>query len=424
MHVPPHDGQSAGDDTVGLQERSFLRFFKTIFRSTNIPTGIAVAVILCAGVFAELQNREIFRQELRAEVRSRVELIRAKLEGNVSGNIQLVRGLVATIATEPDMNQERFAALASSLLLQKSQIRSVAAAPGLVVSLIYPLAGNEKALGLDYRNNVAQREAALRARDTGELVLAGPIQLVQGGTAFIGRFPVYTNHADGGFWGIASVVIDADRLYAESGLTDRNLPIDLAITSRDGADGKETSFFGEPFVLGDDPESADVLFPSTAWRIAAVPKGGWDVPPPNRWLLRAVVLLCGALIVIPMFLTGGLVEERQRHIRELRRRETELEGLSHRLGLALETSQVGVWDFDVTRDELIWDDRMNELYGLPIDGRPRTYADWRNALHPDDLGRAERDFDEAIGVTGKYHSEYRVRLADGTIRHIRAIGAI
>lgn len=409
---------------MGLHGQSFLGLFRTIFRSTNIPTAIAVVVILCAGVFAELQNREIFRQALRAEVRNRVELIRAKLEGNVSGNIQLVRGLVATIATEPEMNQDRFATLASSLFYQKSQIRSVAAAPGLVVSLIYPLAGNEKALGLDYRDNAAQRAAALRARDTGELVLAGPVQLVQGGTAFIGRFPVFTNHADGGFWGIASVVIDAGRLYAESGLTDRDLPVDLAITNREGADGADMPFFGDPSVLGHDPESADVLLPSAVWRIAAVPKGGWDVPPDNRWLLRAVVLLCGALIIIPMFATGRLVEERQRHIRELRRRETELKRLSHRLGLALETSQVGVWDFDIAGDELVWDDRMNELYGLPVDGRPRTYVDWRNALHPDDLDRAERDFDEAIGVTGKYHSEYRVRLSDGTIRHIRAIGAI
>ncbi|BCH25832.1 bifunctional diguanylate cyclase/phosphodiesterase [Mesorhizobium sp. L-8-3] len=418
------NGQSAGGDKVDLFGRIRRRFFRAIFRTTNVPTAIAIAVILGAAFFAEAQNHEIFRQELRAQVRARIELIRAKLEGNVSGNIQLVRGLVATIATEPDMNQDRFARLASALPHDQSQIRSVAAAPDLVVSLIYPLAGNEKALGLDYRENAAQREAAFRARDTGELVLAGPVELVQGGTAFIGRFPVYTKRANGGFWGIVSVVIDADRLYRESGLMERGMPIDVAIARLDGPAGQDTPFFGEPSVLDQDPEYADVLLPSVTWRIAAVPKGGWDVPPDNRWLLRAVVLLCGALIVIPMLVTARLVEERQRHIRELRRRETELKRLSRRLGLALETSQVGVWDFDMARDELVWDDRMNELYGLPVDDGPRTYADWRNALHPEDLERAERDFDEAIGVTGRYYSEFRVRLPDGVIRHIRAIGAI
>jgi diguanylate cyclase (GGDEF)-like protein len=409
---------------VDFLGRIYCQLFRLVFRPTNVPAAIAIVVILCAAGFAEFQNREIFRQHLRAEVRAQIELIRAKLEGNISGNIQLVRGLVATVSTEPEMNQDRFAALASSLLHDKSQIRSVAGAPDLVVSLVYPLKGNEKALGLDYRRNQAQRAAALRARDTGELVLAGPVDLVQGGIAFIGRFPIYVDRAEGGFWGIVSAVIDADRLYRESGLLDPAMPIDIAISSRNESASQDEPFFGNPAVLENDAVGADVLLPSASWRIAAVPKGGWDIPPDNRWLLRALVLACGALIVVPMLATGRLIEERQRHIGELHRREVELERLSRRLGLALDTSQVGVWDFNITRDELVWDDRMDELYGLPADDEQRTYADWRNALHPEDLDRAELDFKEAIEVTGRYHSEYRVRLPDGSIRHIRAIGAV
>jgi signal transduction histidine kinase/CheY-like chemotaxis protein len=67
---------------------------------------------------------------------------------------------------------------------------------------------------------------------------------------------------------------------------------------------------------------------------------------------------------------------------------------------------------------------MDELYGLPRDGRARVYGDWRSRLHPEDLARAEREFDEAIRITGRYNSDYRLRLPDGTVRHIRAIGAL
>ena len=56
---------------------------------------------------------------------------------------------------------------------------------------MYPLAGNEAAIGLDYRTNEVQREAALRVRETGKLVVAGPLDLVQGGTGLIGRAPIY-----------------------------------------------------------------------------------------------------------------------------------------------------------------------------------------------------------------------------------------
>ena len=51
----------------------------------------------------------------------------------------------------------------------------------MVVRLVYPLAGNEKAVGLDYAKSPAQRAAAELARDTNSLVIAGPLNLVQGG---------------------------------------------------------------------------------------------------------------------------------------------------------------------------------------------------------------------------------------------------
>ena len=62
------------------------------------------------------------------------------------------------------MGQQRFAQLASNVLSEDTLLRNIAGAPDLVVSLMYPMAGNEKAIGLDYRTDPKQREAALRAR--------------------------------------------------------------------------------------------------------------------------------------------------------------------------------------------------------------------------------------------------------------------
>ena len=382
---------------------------------------------LCGGLFADYQNREIGRERLRSEVLSKVSLIRTRLEGNINGNLQLVRGLVATIATEPDMTQERFGALAQALLREGSQIRNIAGAPDLVVRLMYPLAGNEKAIGLDYRKNDRQRETVFRARGTGELVLAGPVDLVQGGKGFIGRFPVFVTAANGGrnFWGVVSAVIDLERLYADSGLLDEGLDIDLAISGADGLrSAQQEPFFGDEATLASDPVTTMVHLPSGTWTIAAAPKGGWEVDTIGRWILRALIVVGGAIIFVPIFLTGRLIEERQRHIGELREREVDLQRLSRRLGLALETSKVGVWEYNITNDVLVWDERMNELYGLCGDNRQRSYSDWHNALHPDDLERAQEDFRQAIEVTGQYNSDYRLKLPDGSVRHIRAIGAV
>ena len=385
-----------------------------LLRRSYAPALIALIIVVIAGIFADYQNRQVFAQRLRNDVLNQVSLVRAKLEGNITGNIQLVRGLVATIATEPDMNQDQFARLSEKLLREGPELTHLAAAPDLVVSLIYPMKGNEGAMGLDYRRVPAQREAALRARDTGMLVLAGPVDLVQGGQGFVARFPVFTGGSGDTrrFWGIVSAVLDIDRLYDDSGLLARGLPIDIAITGKDGQGVSGPPFFGKAGILGRDPVNAFVSLPSGSWRIAAIPKGGWGKTPPNAWLLRMLIMIAGALIVVPMIVTGRLIEERQKYIGELQRRSRQLSRLSHRLGLALETSKVAVWELNLETGALFWDDRMNELYGHPADGGERRFADWHDALHPDDVVRAEADFRQCSELTGRYESDYRIVLAD------------
>ena len=399
---------------------------RPILRPTNIPAALALAVILLAWSFAEYQNRKVYEQDMRAEVLGRVSLVRAKLEGNINGNIQLVRGLIATLSTEPQMNQERFAALAKNLLAEKSQLRNIAAAPDLVVKMMYPLKGNERAIGLDYKQNEAQRDAAIWARDSGDLIMAGPVDLVQGGQGFIGRFPVFVERGNGhrDFWGIVSAVVDVEKLYRDSGLLDRELPIDVAITGHDAKGRSGARFYGSASVMQSDPVIVNVVLPAGSWQIAAIPKGGWHVAPPNSWMLWLFMLVAGALIMVPTIMTGRLIEERLKNITKLRHREVELERLSRRLGLALDTSQIGVWEMNIENGDVFWDDRMNELYGYPADKGRRDYTHWARVLHPDDLVRAKLEFDRAIKTRSNYNSEYRLVLDSGQVRHIHAIGTV
>ena len=392
-------------------------------RPALLPGLLALALLIAGGVYLDRQSSVLNQERARAQVQAEMSLVRAKLEGNISSNIQLVRGLVSVISTDPYMHQGRFAALVSKLFEERTQLRSVAAAPDLVVSMTYPLAGNEKVIGLDYRRNDAQREAALRARDTGNLVLAGPVLLVQGGRGFVGRFPVFTDSPGGRiFWGVISAVVDADRLYADSGLTDDNLGIIVSIRGRDGTGGHGAPFFG-PDLSHADPLTAEVVLPSGTWEIAAIPKGGWSTAAGNNWLMRALMVVAGALILLPIGITGRLVGERQQHFLELKARERAFEALSRRLALALDVSKVGVWEMDLRTGRETWDDRTNELYGLPADGGPRNHDDWKRVVHPDDRLSAEADFRRMI-ETGRYEATYRVLLADGSVRHVRSVAAL
>ncbi|MCO5159340.1 MAG: EAL domain-containing protein [Aquamicrobium sp.] len=398
---------------------------RSVLRATNIPAFLALFVIAGAWIVAEQQNRRLFEQAQRTQVLNQISLVRARLEGNISGNIQLARGLVAALVVEPDMDQQRFSALAESLLHRNAQIRNFAVAEGMIVTLVHPLEGNERALGLDYNANAQQREATVRARETGDLVIAGPLDLVQGGRGIVGRLPVFVPGADGQnhFWGIVSAVVDIDRLYEDSGLTDPDLPIDIALSGHDGLGARGKLFYDPAGIVANDPVVADVVLPSGAWQIAATPKGGWPAAPTNQWTLRLLLFMAGALIMVPAVIAGRLIEERQRNIRTLRRREAQLGKLSRRLRLALDTSKVAVWEMNVGETEQFWDARMNELYGYPADNAPRGQIHWEKRLHPDDLERANAEF-RRLHVDRQYASQYRIVLDDGEVRHVRAMGAV
>lgn len=393
------------------------------FRPVNLFVLVALIVVTGSALFIDQQNRALQEQQLRSQVTRQVSVIRTRLEGNINGNLQLVRGLVATLVTEPGMGQTRFARLASQVLSEESQLRSIAGAPNLKVTMTWPLEGNEKVIGLDYTQNAAQREAAYRARDTGNLILAGPVALVQGGTGFIGRFPVFLgDERPQTFWGIVSAVVDAEKLYRDSGLLDTGHGLNIALRGQDGTGVAGDVFFGSPNVLEDRPVTAEVRLPGGSWQLLARPNNGWAAALPNPWGFRALVLLGSLLVLVPLFVARFLIGERQEHIRTLGDREHQLKVLSRRLGLALDTSMVGVFEYNIDTDVLVWDDRMNDLYGQPRDGTARTYHHWKNALHPDDVGRAQQEFADALRARGSYNSEFRVRLPDGGERFIRAIG--
>ncbi|MBP2237450.1 diguanylate cyclase (GGDEF)-like protein [Sinorhizobium kostiense] len=410
--VPEHNISNVG--------RSRFSRFLTL---NYLPAITATFVVIIAGVLADHQNRIISEARIRSHVANELGPIRSKLENNINGSIQLVRGLIGTIATEPDMQQQRFAELARSLFSERSQLRNLAAAPDLVVSMVYPLAGNEKAIGLDYRKNEKQRMTAVRVMQTGRLLLAGPVDLVQGGRGLIARFPVMTDA--GGvkrFWGLLSAVIDIDELYRDSGLDSPGLGIEISIAGRDGLGRHGSVFFGDPALFRKAPVQVDVALPGGSWRMAAIPKGGWPDTPEHAWTVRLLIVLGGLVIVVPMIMTGRLTTERQENVRALKESKDQLQELSHRLKIALDASRIGIWEVDIDSGRLLWDNRMKELYGVRSHVGTTT-AEWKDRLHPDDRTRAEAEFAETISTGGAYNSEFRICLPRGRIRHIRAIGS-
>jgi len=118
-----------------------------------------------------------------------------------------------------------------------------------------------------------------------------------------------------------------------------------------------------------------------------------------------------------MPLPGGGFVTVYTDITERRRTEQARQDLSTRLTLATSAAAIGIWDWHVPDDRLIWDARMYELYGLPPDSP--ALRDWLSMVHPADQGRVRAAMRAALaGLQRHFDIDFRIVRADGQLRHI------
>ncbi|MBN8215645.1 MAG: PAS domain-containing protein [Spirochaetes bacterium] len=102
------------------------------------------------------------------------------------------------------------------------------------------------------------------------------------------------------------------------------------------------------------------------------------------------------------------------------RAEGALRETSKRLGLAVRSGKLAVWDWDVPSGGMIWDERMLEIYGLGGADFTKTVGAWQRALHPEDAARANAECQAALLGTAPFDTEFRILRPDGAVRVIKA----
>ena len=107
-------------------------------------------------------------------------------------------------------------------------------------------------------------------------------------------------------------------------------------------------------------------------------------------------------------------------ISDRKQAEAQLHEMTQRLSLATNAAKIGVWDFDVVEDRIVWDDRMYQLYGLAPNNFGRTYEAWQQRVHPEDLPQAHAEVEVAIAGEKDFHTEFRIVWPDGQLRFLEA----
>ncbi len=99
---------------------------------------------------------------------------------------------------------------------------------------------------------------------------------------------------------------------------------------------------------------------------------------------------------------------------------TERKRAEERLGIATHAARIGIWDWDVVKNVLIWDDSMYALYGIRKEDFSGAYDAWSRTIHPEDKARTEEVIQAALRGEHEYSPEFRILWPDGSIRHIKA----
>ena len=149
-------------------------------------------------------------------------------------------------------------------------IRNIGVFEDTTIKWVYPLEGNEGAIGTDLSKNPEQVDEVLRVKNNLETLFVGPVNLIQGDQAFIIRMPLLKNKK---YWGMVSIVLKAERTFSFVEKHSKNYKMEYLITS---ADKPDEIIHGNKKVLGMSPLKFRTEDTLGGWDIYAVPKGGWD----------------------------------------------------------------------------------------------------------------------------------------------------
>ena len=105
-----------------------------------------------------------------------------------------------------------------------------------------------------------------------------------------------------------------------------------------------------------------------------------------------------------------------------RRKKTEIEynKVSDRLALATDKAGIGIWEYDIKRNELLWDSNMYSLYGIEESDFKGVFEAWESCVLPEDLERSSNEVKDAIEGKKNFDTTFRVKWPNGDIRWIKA----
>lgn len=155
-----------------------------------------------------------------------------------------------------------FDSVANTILQSNKYIDALELTQGGVITHVYPLEGNESALGLNVLSDSITDKEAYRAIKKNELFFAGPLPLRQGGIGVVGRLPIIMDNT---FWGFSVVLIRLPTLLKAAGIDTLRGDFIYQLSKINPRTHQEEFFL--PHTLQDTRQVSSIEVPDGEWKL-------------------------------------------------------------------------------------------------------------------------------------------------------------
>ena len=295
---------------------------KSKFRS--IPPAIIGAVIFIilfiASNWYTNYKKGLWEKDIRSDILHVLTGKKSMLEKALFSRIYYTRGVAAFVALKPDISDQEFNKLAHEYIKNDTVINSMALSKDCILNAIYPYDGHESAIGLDLLKHPERKTMVEKTIETHLTFVAGPVELVEGGIAFISYTPIFdqTQETKNIFWGVTDIVIRQNSLLNEATLFPEEYGYKFALKGENGSGENGRVFWGDPGIFVNNPVNVNINLPIGSWVLAAVPSKGWTKYDDQNKVLYFILLFSALIISILIWLFARALLQIRHNEKELK----------------------------------------------------------------------------------------------------------
>lgn len=370
-------------------------------------------------VFTKIDQQQ-YQEKVRAEALDQLRASQARLESGLNSRLFLEKGLIAFVLTHLEIDpqhkltQDEVNRFGAEFMPQVSGIKNFTLIQNNKITHFYPLPGFERMIGTDLSLVSDQIGVLEQVKETRGTMIAGPLNLIEGGAGLITRAPIFwtpPGMTEAVYWGQVSLALSLETLLAEAGLYNHVAMLNFAIRGRDGLGKDGGVFWGDEKIFISNPVIVNVKAGNGLWQLAAVPIDGWERHSSAFiwiWLIGSFLAFCSGTLVWSLINSRDVQKSLQRSEEGLKESEEQFRQM-----FTKQEAIMYLIDPD-TLDILDANEAAQGFYGYSLEKFRELKVTDLNLLPAEEL--KDKLFNASKEKGG--HWEFKHRLANGDIRDV------